>query len=250
VWYIALQYPNWLLLGLVSGLGAGVGEVTSYLVGVWIGKSKKMTEGELGEKFYRLKLKLEKNPTAIPFLIFFAGATPLPDDMLLVPLGILKYPYKRVIFPCMLGKTVLCTIISLVGYLVGFKFPDLDQVFPISLIVPTEGVNPAADLISFSFVFWVIYLMVRLDFESIAVKKSKERKEFLQMILSGGSYSVDSLISQFDIQNTVNFRAFLKTLSENHSVVSFQDDLLVFDSAIGNNISSEISYEFGKWLLK
>ena len=113
IWYISLRYPYWWLLGIVSGLGAGVGEVTSDVVGMWIGTAKNVKQSELGEKFYRLKIKLAKKPALIPLFIFLAGSTPLPDDMLLVPLGILRYPYKRVIIPCMLGKRLMCTLIAL-----------------------------------------------------------------------------------------------------------------------------------------
>src|SRR6056297_2473642 len=42
VFEIAKIYPNWILLGIISGLGAAVGEVTSYLVGRLIARSKKV----------------------------------------------------------------------------------------------------------------------------------------------------------------------------------------------------------------
>lgn len=250
LWYISLQYPNWILLGIVSGLGAGVGEVTSYLVGMWIGNRKKLKESELGEKFYRIKKKLEEKPGAIPFLIFFAGATPLPDDMLLVPLGILRYPYKRVIFPCMLGKMLMCTLIALVGNLIAFQNLALANMVPFKYLIPSGDINPALDLIQFSLIFWVVYLMTRLDFEGIAIKRSKERKAFLKMLISGGNFKFEDLVSQFQISNVNSFNAFLKDLAEKNNELSFDGTNLDITAIQDNVHAEEISYEFGQWLNK
>jgi membrane protein YqaA with SNARE-associated domain len=248
VWYIALQYPNWWLLGIISGLGAGVGEVTSYLVGMWIGNTKNLKKSELGEKFYRLKLKLERRPAAIPIFIFIAGATPLPDDMLLVPLGILRYPYKRVIIPCMLGKMFMCTLIALLGYLVSFENLAIQNMFPLNYLIPSDAVNPAADLIQFSLIFWVIYLMTRLDIEEISIKRSHERKIFMKMVEAGGEFHFDALVNQFHIHNTENYRLFLEKLSSEHPELKFDGTNLVISAISDKNQSYEISYKFGKWL--
>ena len=48
-------YPNWILLGVISGAGAAVGEVTSYIVGRLIARTKSIEDTELGEKFHRMK---------------------------------------------------------------------------------------------------------------------------------------------------------------------------------------------------
>ena len=99
VYEIGMIYPNWWLLGLVSGAGAAIGEITSYIVGRIIGSTKKIRESDLGEKFHRMRDKFEEHPARIPFTVFIFALTPLHDDMILVPMGMMKYPYWKSIFP-------------------------------------------------------------------------------------------------------------------------------------------------------
>jgi len=169
VYDIAQYYPNWILLGIVSGLGAAVGEITSYIVGRLIGASKKMKGSEMGEKFHRIKLKFEEKPASIPITIFLFALTPLPDDAILVPMGMMKYPYWKSIPPCTLGKTILCTVIAWLGSYVGSNLNALNTLiddhpilFFLRLVIPTSDVNPSSDIIMFSFVFNQISLCFHL----------------------------------------------------------------------------------------
>ena len=128
VYNIAQVFDNWILLGIVSGLGAAVGEVTSYIVGRLIGASKKMGESEMGEKFHRIRAKFEEKPASIPLTIFLFALTPLPDDAILVPIGMMKYPYWKSIPPCMLGKTMLCTLMAWLGCWVKENIVNLNYI--------------------------------------------------------------------------------------------------------------------------
>jgi hypothetical protein len=67
------------------------------------------------EKYQNLKkyqLYLINHPKLAPFLIFLFGLTPLNDDMITVPLGIIRYNLKKTIFWCWLGKLGLMLIFS------------------------------------------------------------------------------------------------------------------------------------------
>jgi membrane protein DedA with SNARE-associated domain len=251
VYDIAQYYPNWILLGIVSGLGAAVGEITSYIVGRLIGASKKMKGSEMGEKFHRIKLKFEEKPASIPITIFLFALTPLPDDVILVPMGMMKYPYWKSIPPCTLGKTILCTLIAWLGSYVGSNLETLNALiedFPIlsflRLIIPTTDVNPSSDIIQFSFVFIIIYIMMRLDFEKISMKRSKDRKQFQTQLLDGGNIEIDKLAEDFKVVNVVGFKNFIHEFAEKYSNVAIQDNLLHMDAIADQHLAYDQSMDF------
>jgi membrane protein DedA with SNARE-associated domain len=255
VYNIGQYYPQWWLLGIVSGLGAGVGEFTSFLVGLAIGSSKKMTESEMGEKFHRLRTAFERKPAAIPWTVFLFAATPLPDDMILVPFGIMKYPYYKTVLPCMAGKTILCMLLAFLGSWVGQNAQAIDVLiatYPwlgfLRLVVPSSNVNPSGDLLQFSFVFIVIYFMGRFDFEKIMMRRSHERKDFLQIITEGGIYTFEELTTRFKISNVTNFKKFLDNFIAKHPNVEKHDDSYQFNALKYQTQAREQSFEFAEFL--
>jgi membrane protein DedA with SNARE-associated domain len=52
-----------------------------------------------------------------PFAIFIMAATPLPDDILYIPLGLMRYELPKFFTFCLLGKIVLTYPIALAGRL-------------------------------------------------------------------------------------------------------------------------------------
>lgn len=248
VWQISLVYPYWYLLGIISGLGAGIGEVTSYLVGLGIGTSKKIKESEIGEKFMQIKRKFERKPALIPVTVFTFAITPLPDDMILVPFGIMKYPYYKVVVPCMLGKMAMCTLISFLGFLVGTRYPGLADVFPISLLVPSTDANPAQDLISFSLVFWIIWLMVRLDWEQIGIKLNRDRKNLVKYFVSNMEYPTSELEKRLNIVNKERFELFIKELPSKHSFISVNNESIVPKEKLSKTEADQLSITIFRWI--
>lgn len=255
VYLIAQHYPNFWILGLVSGIGAGIGEITSYIVGRIIGASKKISESEMGEKLHKIKKRFEKKPGAIPWTVFIFAVTPIPDDMILVPFGIMKYPYYKTVFPCMAGKTILTTLMAFLGYIVGQNATAIDMIiemYPwasfLRLIVPSAKINPAADLIQFSMVFIIIYIMGRLDFEKITKKRSWERKLFEQILQEGGIYSKEELDQQFEILNHDKFHHFMDTFILKHKNVEKKDGTYQFYALANRKKAYEQSLDFIEYL--
>ena len=251
--YDIAQNPttSWILLGIVSGLGAAMGEITSYIVGRLIGSSKKMKESEMGEKFHRIRSKFEEKPASIPITIFLFALTPLPDDAILVPMGMMKYPYWKSIPPCMLGKTILCTVIAFFGSWVGSNLAPLNALiedYPIlsflRLIIPTSDVNPSSDIIQFSFVFILIYIMMRLDFEKISMKRSKDRKQFQTQLLEGGNIEIDKLTEDFKVVNIVGFYNFIQEFAQKYDNIAIQDNLLHLDAIADQHLAYDQSMDF------
>ena len=53
---------------------------------------------------------------------FVAAATPMPDDIIFVPLGLAKYNPKRFFVATLTGKIVLSYIIVFISHYVGLFF--------------------------------------------------------------------------------------------------------------------------------
>ncbi|MBY8991011.1 MAG: VTT domain-containing protein [Candidatus Lokiarchaeota archaeon] len=89
---------------LVGGIGSVLGEFTGYAVGYG---AKKIAEERNSDLFNNVdgfgKLILE-NQKRTPLYIFLFALTPLPDDILFLPLGMIKYPFWKCIIPGWLGK--------------------------------------------------------------------------------------------------------------------------------------------------
>ncbi len=89
---------------LVGGLGSALGELTGYAVGYG---TKKIAEERRSELLNNVdgfgKLVLE-NQKRTPLYIFLFALTPLPDDILFIPLGMIRYPFWKCIVPGWLGK--------------------------------------------------------------------------------------------------------------------------------------------------
>ena len=98
-----------ILLGLVCGLGAGIGEFSAYLVGRG---GRQLIEEKYGKRLESAKRLIQRYGA---LAIFIFAATPLPDDMLLIPLGLIKYDLKKALLACFLGKWLMCTFIAYAG---------------------------------------------------------------------------------------------------------------------------------------
>ncbi len=105
------------LVGIVGGTGALIGEMTGYLAG-YVG-------GELVEEDRRSVLRemAEAHPWATPVILWLLAVTPLPDDVLIVPLGVSRYSWWRVVIPQFVGKTMFITAVAIAGRL-GLSWAD------------------------------------------------------------------------------------------------------------------------------
>jgi membrane protein DedA with SNARE-associated domain len=51
----------------------------------------------------------------MPLLVYIFGLTPLPDQLIIIPLGVAKYPFKKIFVPCTLGKATYMLIIAILS---------------------------------------------------------------------------------------------------------------------------------------
>jgi len=96
---------------------------------------------------------------------FIAAATPIPDDLVYIPLGLAKYNPKRFFIATLLGKIVLYYVIVLISHYMGLSFlesilQDIEDPLPIyiGIIILTAALTI------------IIILLLRLNWERILGK--------------------------------------------------------------------------------
>jgi len=95
---------NPLLIIASAALGSTVGEFTGY----FLGYTAKSIVKEDTKRRFDAAFKVLSRYKRIWFLIVFIFAlTPLPDDLLIIPLGILRFNFLMVFIPCLLGKLTM-----------------------------------------------------------------------------------------------------------------------------------------------
>ncbi len=99
------------LIAVAAGLGSAIGEFSGYLLGV----GGRKVIGDRYKKRMDFITKLFKKYGSIAIFIF--ALTPLPDDLLFIPLGVMRYNLLRAFIPAVLGKFVSNLIIAYSGRL-------------------------------------------------------------------------------------------------------------------------------------
>ena len=101
-----------LILVFAAAIANTIGDMLDYVIGLGSEKVLEKDDPELQNRWSKLILK---KPKAIPWVITLFAVTPLPDSLLLVPLGFIKYPAKKTIFAMFLGKIVMMGAAALAG---------------------------------------------------------------------------------------------------------------------------------------
>ena len=101
--------PLW--IAVAAGVGAAIGEFSGYLIG--FGGRKVIGDKYKKKMDFLTKLFKKYGPIAI----FVFALTPLPDDLLFIPLGIMRYSLIRAFIPALLGKFFSNLIIAYSGRL-------------------------------------------------------------------------------------------------------------------------------------
>jgi membrane protein DedA with SNARE-associated domain len=96
---------------------------------------------------------------------FVAAATPMPDDIIFIPLGLAKYNPKRFFVATLSGKIVLSYIIVFISHYIGLSFiqpflENIDDATPVYIGILVFGITMTA----------VIVLLLKLDWQRIMAK--------------------------------------------------------------------------------
>lgn len=96
--------PFW--VGVFAGLGAAVGKVTSYL----LGRTGYRLTGESTKKNLDVLSGFTRKYGA--FGVFLFAVSPLPDDVYIVPMGMMRLPFWQFFFANLAGKVVLSVFVA------------------------------------------------------------------------------------------------------------------------------------------
>jgi len=155
------------ILALVSALGATFGKTVIYYLG---SASRKL----LGEKRRRnleyAKLVMDKY--GAPAVFFFA-ATPVPDDALYIPLGMMGYSILKFFIFCFLGKLVLTLPITWGGYL---------SIRWIGVFHGHGGWSLVAAAITLILIIGSIYVTLKIDWEKVFMKYVSKKVKTLEKL--------------------------------------------------------------------
>lgn len=109
--FVLGRWLNPFLLALSAGAGSALGEFSGYMMG-YLGRTLMSDEGR---KKMEYMLKVFKRYG--PITIFIFSLTPLPDDLLFIPLGIMRYSFIKAFMPCIAGKILMSLILAFGGHL-------------------------------------------------------------------------------------------------------------------------------------
>jgi len=110
---------NPLIVGVVSGMGAGLGQYLHYYIGLG---GRHLFSLESQARFERWR---DRHAKYGAWLILLLAATPLtPDDIIWIPLGLMRYPKAKALAAGIVGKTILSLVYAYAGY---YGWPILDQ---------------------------------------------------------------------------------------------------------------------------
>jgi membrane protein YqaA with SNARE-associated domain len=110
----AESVPKVLLLATATGLGGGCGEALSYGIARMV--IERVDNLENSALFRWTRRQIGRRPVLIPFLVWFVSAVPMPDALILVPVAMVKYPWRKLIVPILIGKVMQNMYVALIFY--------------------------------------------------------------------------------------------------------------------------------------
>ena len=142
-----------------GGLGSALGEFSGYALGYY-GRAV-VSEERRRKMNYMVKLFDRYGPVAI----FLFALTPLPDDLLFIPLGVMRYSFWKAFIPALLGKTLMTFILAYSGQQ---SFELIQVLFGGSGVVGT--------VITSALLILIIVAMIKIDWEKLFEKYVAKKK--------------------------------------------------------------------------
>jgi len=106
---------NPLVLGISTGLGVIAGETTSYLIGY---TGREVLSGRMVKFAEKVNIWCSsKHSWLVPIALFFYGIfIPFPNDLIIIPLGVARYPYWKMMIPLGVGNIIFNIALSSAGF--------------------------------------------------------------------------------------------------------------------------------------
>jgi len=171
-WLGANTQYNLYLIVAAAGAGSALGEMVGYMAGY---AAKRVLSEKRKRKIDAMLKVLLRHKRIWPLLIFLFAFTPLPDDVLFVPLGLVHFGFVRAFIPCLLGKMFMFYLLVAGGRYVG----DIAR----EVLGGPGEVNilfTIASIIAFAV---ILLVMLKIDWEKILAKY----EEYLSHIQFPGS---------------------------------------------------------------
>jgi membrane protein YqaA with SNARE-associated domain len=142
-----------ILVAIFGGVGSALGEFAGYALGYY--GTSRISEERRKKMNFMLKVFDKYGSVAI----FIFALTPLPDDLLFIPLGIMRYSFVKAFIPAIIGKTLMTFIIAYSG----------QQSFELITVVFGES-GMLGTIITVVLLALVIFAMIKIDWEKVFEK--------------------------------------------------------------------------------
>jgi membrane protein YqaA with SNARE-associated domain len=151
--YIMGTFLDPFFVAVSGGLGSALGEFSGYTLGYY---GRTIVSEERRKKMdYMLKVFDRYGPAAI----FLFALTPLPDDLLFIPLGVMRYPFWKAFIPALFGKTLMTFILAYSG----------QQSFELIKVLFGEA-GLLGTVITTALLILIIVAMIKIDWEKLFEK--------------------------------------------------------------------------------
>ena len=176
---ILMSGPFWLeIMGIAiaGGLGAALGEITSFLLGrgakIIVEKTEK--ESKILQNMEGFGKLVIENPNRMYLYVFIAAALPIPDDPLWIALGMSekKFSMSKLILAGWAGKTITTTIYVLLPILIILGFTASGIEVNDESTVITEAIMLLVTLT-------IMFLILSFDWNKFLEDKRKKIKQIM-----------------------------------------------------------------------
>jgi membrane protein DedA with SNARE-associated domain len=151
--YLLGTVLNPFFVAVSGGLGAALGEFSGYTLGYY-GRTV-VSEKRRRKMNYMVKVFDRYGPAAI----FLFALTPLPDDLLFIPLGVMRYPFWKAFIPALFGKMLMTFILAYSGQQ---SITIIEALFAGSGLLGT--------VITSALLILIIVAMIKIDWEKLFEK--------------------------------------------------------------------------------
>jgi len=105
---------NYIIIAVIVGLGAAIGEMTAYIIGLQGVKIAEKFGKEQVEKITQIKSNLGRGGTIV---IFLGALVPFPFDFIGIAAGMIKFPIGKFFVVVFAGKTIKHFVAIMAGAL-------------------------------------------------------------------------------------------------------------------------------------
>lgn len=154
------------ILAIVSAFGASIAKLITYGIGY---ESRHLLGEERRRKLEFARFMISRHGMLIVFLF---AATPLPDDILYIPLGIMGYSFLKFFISVLAGKIILTLIVSWGGH------------YSIQwLMIFFDGGGWIGVIATLIFIALSIYMTLKVDWEKLFLAFFSGKVEGLKHLL-------------------------------------------------------------------